>query len=76
MDARKDKIRIEPVTGALGAEIHGVDLAKPLEHAVFAEIQQALLDHLVIFFRDQELTPEQQTNFARHFGELDIHQYG
>jgi taurine dioxygenase len=75
MDTRESKFRIEPLTGALGAEIHGVSLGRPLDSDEFAGIQQALLDHLVIFFRDQELTPEQQTSFARRFGELDIHQY-
>jgi taurine dioxygenase len=75
MDTRVNTIRIEPLTGAIGAEIHGVDLAIPLDHDMFARIHQALLDYLVIFFRDQELTPEQHKNFARQFGELDIHQY-
>ena len=63
------------IAGALGAEISGVDLAKPLDDEVFAEIQAALLGHLVIFFRDQHLTPEQHIAFGRRFGELHVHPY-
>jgi len=62
-------IEVRPVAGALGAEIHGVDLAQPLADEVTAEIRRAFLEHLVIFFRDQKLTPQQQVEFARRFGE-------
>lgn len=64
-----------PLTGAIGAEISGVDLSKPLADDVFAEIHRAFLDHLVIFFRDQDITPDQHKAFARRFGELHIHPY-
>jgi taurine dioxygenase len=60
---------IRPIAGALGAEIHGVDLDGPLDDGVVAAIRRALLDHLVIFFRDQELPPERFLAFARRFGE-------
>jgi taurine dioxygenase len=60
----------DPIAGALGAEIHGVDLAQPLADDVVAGIRQALLDHLVVFFRDQRLTPAQLVAFGRHFGTL------
>jgi taurine dioxygenase len=62
-------IEARPIAGALGAEIHGADLAQPLSDEVISEIRQALLDHLVIFFRGQKLTPQQQVAFARRFGE-------
>jgi len=68
-------IGIHPVTGTLGAEISGVDLSQSLDDATVAVINQALLDNLVIFFRDQHITPEQQIAFARRFGELHIHPY-
>jgi taurine dioxygenase len=61
-------IGVHPVAGALGAEISGVDLAKLSDETV-AEIRQAWLEHLVIFFRDQDLTPAQFLTFARRFGE-------
>jgi len=60
---------VRPVAGALGAEIHGVDLSRPLAPATVAALRAALLDHLVIFFRGQKLTPAQQLAFARAFGE-------
>jgi taurine dioxygenase len=62
-------IEVQPVAGALGAEIRGVDVAAALDDAVIAEIRQAFLDHLVIFFRDQKLTPVEQLAFSRRFGE-------
>ncbi|HEV8142138.1 MAG TPA: TauD/TfdA family dioxygenase [Methylomirabilota bacterium] len=61
-------MEVQPVAGALGAEILGVDLAK-LDDAMVAEIRRQWLDHLVIFFRDQDLTPAQFLTFARRFGE-------
>ena len=60
---------VRPVAGALGAEILGIDLAQPLAADTIAAIRDALLEHLVIFFRDQELTPAQQLAFARACGE-------
>jgi taurine dioxygenase len=63
------RIGVHPVAGALGAEISGVDLATPLDEATVAAIRQAWLEHLVIFFREQELTPAQFVAFARRFGE-------
>lgn len=62
-------IEAQPVAGALGAEIRGVDIARPLSDEVVAEIREAFLDHLVIFFRGQQLSPVQQVEFARRFGE-------
>ncbi|MBT5413315.1 MAG: taurine dioxygenase [Rhodospirillaceae bacterium] len=62
-----------PIAGALGAELHGVDLAGGLSDAAVADIRRALLDHLVVFFRDQALTPETQIALARRFGAIAIH---
>ena len=62
-------MRVEPLAGALGAEIGGVDLAKDLSGATVAEIRRVWLEHLVIFFRDQELPPARFLTFARRFGE-------
>ena len=56
---RYSHIEVKPVAGALGAEIFGVDLAKPIDGATFAEIHRAHLDYLVVFFRDQEITDEE-----------------
>ena len=70
-----ETITVAPVAGALGAEVRGVDLAAPLSDAAIGEIRRALLDHQVIFFRDQNLTPEQHLAFGRRFGALQIHDY-
>jgi taurine dioxygenase len=61
-------IQVRRTAGALGAEIEGADLAKPLDAEQGAEIRRAWLDHLVIFFRDQPLTPAQFLAFARSLG--------
>ncbi|MGK2900850.1 MAG: TauD/TfdA dioxygenase family protein [Burkholderiaceae bacterium] len=66
-------IKIRPLSHALGAELSGVDLSKPVDAATRAEIHKAWLDHLVIVFRGQELTPERQIAFGHMFGELDDH---
>ena len=61
-------IDVHPVSGALGAEITGVDISLPLDTEVVSEIRKALLNHLVIFFQNQVITPQQQLNFAEQFG--------
>ncbi|WP_430417065.1 TauD/TfdA dioxygenase family protein [Parasphingorhabdus sp.] len=62
-----------PMTPAIGAELSGINLSEDLDEHVIANIRQSLLDHKVIFFRDQHLTPEQLLRFASRFGELEIH---
>src|SRR6476620_3790055 len=62
-------IEVRPIAGALGAEIEGVDAAESLSTEAVEEVRHALLDHLVVFLRKQNLTPQQQVAFARAFGE-------
>jgi len=62
-------IRVHPIAGALGAEVSGVDLAKELSDDTVAAIRRAWLEHLVIFFRDQDLSPAQFLAFGRRFGD-------
>ena len=64
---------MQPLSGALGAEIHGVNLSSAVSDEVFAEIHRAYLNHLVIFFRDQDLGPVALKAFAARFGPLDVH---
>ena len=70
---RYTTIQVTPLTPTIGAEIFGVDLSKPLSAAQFEEIHAALMDHLVVFFRDQHLSIEEHKAFGRRFGDLDIH---
>jgi taurine dioxygenase len=62
-------IEVRPIAGALGADVRGVDIARPLDVAIVSEIRRAFLDHLVLFFRDQKLTPQAQLAFSMQFGE-------
>jgi taurine dioxygenase len=57
----------------LGAEIRGIDLSQPLDDDTFACVAKAFFEHQVVFFRDQRITPEQQTAFTRRFGVLEQH---
>ncbi len=68
------RIDVKPVAGALGAEIGGVDLGA-LDDETFQEIEAAWLEHLVVFFRRQAITPEQQIAFAKRFGDIHYHPY-
>ena len=63
-------LHIRPIAGALGAEITGIHLDEDLGEGTIAAIRRAWLDHLVIFFRGQELPPERLLAFARGFGEI------
>ena len=62
-----------PLSAALGAEIRGIDLSKPLEADLFEAIRGALFDHQVLVFRDQALSRDEQLSFARRFGEPEVH---
>ena len=63
------KLDTRPLSGAIGAEIGGVDLARELDAATVGAIRQVWLDHLVIFFHDQDLPPARLLALARCFGE-------
>jgi alpha-ketoglutarate-dependent taurine dioxygenase len=66
----RNSLEIRPIAGALGAEIGGIDLTEELDGETISTIRRAWLDHLVIFFREQRLTPEQFLGFARRFGSI------
>jgi alpha-ketoglutarate-dependent taurine dioxygenase len=69
------RITVSPVSGTLGAEVGGVDLAAGLDESTVLEIRRAFLEHHVLFFREQALEPEAQLAFGRCFGELDTHPF-
>jgi len=68
-----DTITLDKLTPIIGAEIQGVDLAKPLSNHQMDEIHRALAENSVIFFRGQHMSQEQHLSFGRNFGELHIH---
>jgi len=64
---------ITKLTPLCGAELRGIDLARPLEERAVKALEGALAEHCVLFFRDQSMTPEQQKALGRRFGELHLH---
>lgn len=64
-------IEVIPLSWAIGAEIRGVDLRKPVSDETVAAIRKAWLDHLILLFRDQDITPEDHIRFTRQFGEVE-----
>jgi len=68
-----ERITVAPVAATLGAEIGNVDISQELDDETIAEIRRALNENCVIFFRDQELTPEQHLKFGKRFGTLNMH---
>jgi taurine dioxygenase len=69
------RLKLEPATEVIGAEVRGVDLRVALDDELRDEIRRALLEWKVLFFRDQHLTPEQHLGFALAFGELEHHPF-
>src|SRR5262245_7301636 len=66
-------IEVRKSTPHIGAEITGIDLSRPLGNQQFQEVHDALMDRLVIFFRDQTISIEQHKDFGRRFGRLHMH---
>src|SRR5262245_56944112 len=72
---RNTRFEVRPTSGALGAELLGIDLSNGLTDEAVADIRQAFNEHGVIFFRDQRLTPEQHIAFAQRFGPININRF-
>ncbi len=68
-------LEILPLTPTIGAEIRGIDLARPLDAGAVGHLRTALLDWKVLFFPDQTITTEQHLAFARNFGDLEVHPF-
>jgi taurine dioxygenase len=64
---------IRPLPGSFAAEVVGLDLSRPLADAHFRRLHAAHLQHHVLVFRDLRITPQQQVDFSRRFGPLQIH---
>jgi alpha-ketoglutarate-dependent sulfate ester dioxygenase len=65
----REKASVQPLTPSIGAHVPGVDLAQ-VDNGKVAAIRAALLDHKVLFFREQDLTQDEQIAFAKRLGEL------
>ena len=72
-DASYEALTLDPLTPVIGAEVAGIDLSQSLSPRQEVEIRRALAEHLVIFFRDQHLSPAQHLAFGRRFGDLHLH---
>lgn len=72
-EAPAQPFEVRPFDAPVGAEIVGLDIAEPINAADFQRIHRAHLDHHVLVFRDQRITPAQHIDFSRRFGPLEIH---
>ena len=70
----QSKLLVEPIAGALGAEVGNVDLSN-VNQTVINEIRAAFTRYHVLVFRDQSLSPKAQKEFAKYFGPLETHPY-
>jgi taurine dioxygenase len=68
-----ETISVDKLTPIIGAEIAGIDLSGTISNRQMDEVHRALAENLVIFFRDQHMTPEQHIQFGRNFGDLHVH---
>ena len=67
----KPPFEVKPLSGTIGAELNGIDLSQPMSDATFAAFSKIWRKYKVLFFRDQELTPEQHIALGKRFGEID-----
>ncbi|RKP56597.1 TauD/TfdA dioxygenase family protein [Pararobbsia silviterrae] len=70
---RKTSFTIDPISPMIGAEVGRIDLTMPLDDDQYAALRAALLEHKLLVFRDQDITPRQHVDFAHRFGDLEIH---
>jgi len=68
-------IRVNPLGGALGAEISGIDLNEAIPDEQLTEVRQVFGQYAVIFFRNQNLTPENEIRFAKRWGEINTNRF-
>ena len=65
------EVRVTPLSDALGAEVSGIDLSQPLDDATVKAVESAWYEHIVLAFRDQDISNDDQIRFCRYFGELE-----
>jgi len=74
-DRPYERFMVQPLSPTIGAEIHGLSLAEPMDDPLLAEVRRALLEWKVLFFRDQDITRDQQRDFAKRWGEPEQHPF-
>lgn len=75
MGSEFQSISVTPLSSALGAEIGGIDIAAGIDETQLKEIKQAFVDYSVVFFRDQEITPDQHIEFAERWGKINVNRF-
>ncbi len=68
-------LRVEQQAGSVGAYAYGIDLREALDDGCFEKLHSAFLEHHVLCIRDQQITPAQQLDFARRWGQVFVHPY-
>ena len=75
MDTEYKTIKVIPISREVGAEIQGVDITTGINDEQFSEIRRAFSDYGVIFFRDQDISPDQHVEFAQRWGEINVNRF-
>lgn len=75
MTGKFETIAVTPLSPALGAEVSGVDIAAGIDDQQLAELKQAFSDYAVIFFRDQDIRPDQHIEFAERWGKINVNRF-
>jgi len=73
VNAPSQHFEVRPFDAPVGAEVVGLDISKPINTEDFIRLHKAHLDHHVLVFRDQQITPQEHIDFSRRFGPLEIH---
>ncbi|MFS2166339.1 TauD/TfdA dioxygenase family protein [Variovorax sp. Varisp62] len=73
VNAPSQHFEVRPFDAPVGAEVVGLDISKPINTEDFTRLHKAHLDHHVLVFRDQQITPQEHIDFSRRFGPLEIH---
>ncbi|KQX22168.1 TauD/TfdA dioxygenase family protein [Variovorax sp. Root434] len=73
VNAPSQHFEVRPFDAPVGAEVVGLDISKPINTEDFTRLHRAHLDHHVLVFRDQQITPQEHIDFSRRFGPLEIH---
>ena len=75
MTSSYSSVDVKPLSSSIGAEIHGIDLNKVISEEQFIEVRSAFGQYGVIFFRDQNLSPEKEIAFAENWGKININRF-